>query len=133
MYLSYLMGAPKITDEELKTLGVEIVSKSDSGSRRLKIPSEKIDDYRKLVIEKLDLGFWNEYLDEKNIHFIFKSTSGDIQEYLLAPDNEKEISKRCSEFNGDPIEKTANVYKYIFENEFYSGTMEKYYKEMISR
>ena len=127
------MGAPKITDEELQSVGIEIVSRADSGSRRLKIPSEKIDEYRKLVIEKLGLGFWNEYLDEKNIHLIFKSTNGDIQEYLLSPDNEKEISKLCSAFNGDPVEKTSNVYKYIFENEFYSGIMEKYYNEMINR
>ncbi|OGI36035.1 MAG: hypothetical protein A2283_09810 [Lentisphaerae bacterium RIFOXYA12_FULL_48_11] len=89
MYLSYLMGAPKITDEELKAFGIEIVSKTDSGSRRLKIPFKKIEDYHRLVVEKLDLGFWNEYLDENNIHFIFKSASGDIREYLLSPDNEK--------------------------------------------
>lgn len=37
-YLSYLMGAGEITDEELKSLGVEIVNKNAEGHYELKIP-----------------------------------------------------------------------------------------------
>ncbi|MEK7566749.1 MAG: hypothetical protein AAB527_01285 [Patescibacteria group bacterium] len=37
-YLSYLMGAGKITNEELKNLGVEVVNKNTEGHYELKIP-----------------------------------------------------------------------------------------------
>ena len=68
MYLSYLMGAEKIDDEDLTNLGIDIVEKTGSKSRKLKIPSGKIEEYKSLIREKMTPGFWNEFLDENNIH-----------------------------------------------------------------
>jgi len=39
------MGASQIKDKELAELGVEIVDRTDSGSRMLKIPEVQIDSY----------------------------------------------------------------------------------------
>ena len=133
MYLSYLMGADKISDQDLTNLGIEIAEKTDSGSRKLKIPSEKIEGYKNLIREKMAAGFWNEFLDENNIHFIFKFKNGEIKEYILSPENEQEIDKICAELNNEPPEKTANVYKYISDNDFYHDFMMEHYKEMIER
>ena len=133
MYLSYLMGAEKVDDKDLTSLGIDIVEKTDSESRKLKIPSEKIEEYKNLIREKMTAGFWNEFLDENNIHFIFKSKNGEVKEYVLSPENETEISKLCSEFATAPQDKTANVYKYISDNDFYHDFMMKHYKEMIER
>lgn len=133
MYLSYLMGADKISDQDLVNLGIEIVEKTDSGSRKLKIPSDKIEGYKNLIREKMTLGFWNEFLDENNIHFIFKFKNGDVKEYVLSPENEREIDKICAELNNEPPDKTANVYKYISDNDFYHDFIMKHYKEMIER
>lgn len=118
MYLSYLMEAKDITDQELRSL--DIVGKTESGSKKLKIPSEKIDEYKSLIREKLEPGFWNEFLDENDIHFIFKFEGGDTKEYTLSPKNEQEIDKLCAEFNDEAPKTTANVYKYISENNFYT-------------
>lgn len=133
MYLSYLMGADKILDQDLTDLGIEIAEKTDSGSRKLKIPSEKIDGYKNLIREKITPGFWNEFLNENNVHFIFKFKNGEIKEYVLSPENEREIDKICAELNNEPPDKTANVYKYISDNDFYHDFMMLHYKEMIDR
>jgi len=133
MYLSYLMGAYQISDQELATLSIEIVGKTDSGSRKLKITSESIEQYKNLIREKMTPGFWNEFLDENGIQFIFKFENGDIKEYMLSLENEQEIDGLCAKLNNEPPEKTANVYKYISENDFYHDFMVEHYKEMIER
>jgi len=127
------MGAKEITDEDLTDLGIEIVGRTESGNRKLKIPSERIEGYKGLIRAKMDPGFWNEFLDEKGIHFIFKFGNGDIKEYILSLENEQEIDDLCAKFNNEPPEKTANVYKYISENDFYHHFMMKHYKEMVER
>lgn len=127
------MGANKISDQELTALGVEIVDKTDSESRKLKIPSESIETYKSLIQEKMTSGFWNEFLDENNIHFIFKYENGDVEEYTLSPKNENKIDALCAKLNNEPPEKTANVYKYISDNDFYHDFMMEHYREMIER
>lgn len=127
------MGAKEITDQDLNELDIEIVGKTESGSRKLKIPSERIEEYRNLIRTKMDPGFWNEFLDKKGIYFIFKFENGDIKEYTLSPDNEQKIDNLCIKFNNEPPDKTANVYKYISENDFYRDFMWKHYQKMIER
>lgn len=133
MYLSYLMGADKISDHELTAFGIEIVGKTESGSRKLNIPPSAIKVYRDLIKEKITPGFWNEFLDENEIQFIFKLEDGTIREYTLSPENEREINELCSKLNNEPPDKTANVYKYISGNDFYHDFMMEHYKEMIER
>ena len=132
-YLSYLMGAGQITDEDLINLGIEIVEKIKSGNRKLKIHENKIENYKNLIKEKMTPGFWNEFLNKEGIHFIFKLEDGNIKEYTLSLENEQEIDNLCAKLNNEPPEKTANVYKYISDNDFYHDFMMKHYKDMIER
>jgi hypothetical protein len=127
------MGAKDISDEEILDLGIETVGKTDSGSRKLKVPANALENYKNLIREKLTLGFWNAIVGEKEIIFIFKFEDSRIKEYVLSSDNEEEISRLCSEFNKDPLEKTANVYKYISGNEFYRDFMLKHYRGLMER
>lgn len=133
MYLSYLMGAEYISDQELTTLGIEIVEKTDAGNRKLIIPSETIEQYQNLIREKMTAGFWNEFLDEHGISFIFKLENGDRKEYTLSPENEQEIDGLCARLNNESPDKTANVYKYLSENDFYHDFLLEHYREMIER
>lgn len=132
-YLSYLMGAEKIEDNELEILGINIEEKDTDGDRSIKIPEEKLSQYIELVKTKMTNGFWNEIIGEKEILFLFKFKDGSIKEYELSPENEQEIDKLCAEFNNEPPEKTANVYKYISDNKFYHDFMIEHYSDMISR
>ncbi|MBI4032718.1 hypothetical protein HY374_03370 [Candidatus Berkelbacteria bacterium] len=133
MYLSYLMGAEQIEDQELEALGVTIVGHAGHGNRKLKIPSQRVDDYRILIKEKMTPGFWNEFLDERAIHFIFKLKDHTVKEFTLSPDNEREIDTLCAQLNNEPPDKTANVYRYIADNDFYHDFMTKHYQALVER
>ena len=132
-YLSYLMGAERIEDKELEDLSVKIENKDSDGDRSIKIPEEKLSQYIELIKNKLTNGFWNEIIGTKEIIFIFKFNGGSIKEYRLSPKNEQEIDKLCAEFNNEPPDKTANVYKYISDNKFYHDFMIEHYSDMINR
>lgn len=131
-FLSFLMGVGGVQDKDLLDLGVEIVEKDSDGDRKLKIPAESLPKYFELVKNGLNSGFWNEVVGSEEITFIFKFKDGRTKEYKLNIDNEKEISQLCTEFNNDPIEKTANVYKYISGNKFYHDFMMEHWAEMIN-
>ena len=132
-YLSFLMGASNITNNDLRIINIDIERQDPDGDRGLKIPKASLVKYIELIKQKLSEGFWNEIVGEEEIIFIFKFKGGSIQEYRLSPENGKEIGKLCSEFNNDSEEKTANVYKYISENKFYQDFMIEHYSKMINR
>jgi len=131
-YLSYLMGAKDISDEEIKSLDISIEDRNDE-DRSLKIPEEKLLQYIELVKAKLSKGFWNEIIGASEITFIFKFDDGSIKKYILSPENEQEIDKLCAKFNNEPADKTANVYKYISDNNFYHDFMVEHYSNLINR
>ncbi len=130
-HLSYLMGADQIADSELAALGITLVGKTKSGSRKLQLQEGSLGKYTELVRNKMDTGFWNEILGEKEILFIFKFKDGHIEEYTLSPANHQQISDLCMEFNHEPPGKTAIVYKYLSENDFYHDFMLEHYGKMI--
>lgn len=132
-YLSYLMGAKTVQDSELEHRGIRIKGKSESGSLMLEIPSASLGSYIELVKKKLEEGFWNEIVGEKEILFIFKFKGAEIQEFKLSPENEAEVGKLCMEFNHEPPGKTDIVYKYLSENSFYHDFMMKHYGDLINR
>lgn len=131
-YLSYLMGAKDISDEEIKSLDISIENRNDE-DRSLKIPEEKLSQYIELIKAKLTRGFWNEIIGAGEIIFVFKFDDGSIKKYILSPENEQEIDKLCAKFNNEPADKTANVYKYISDNKFYHDFMVEHYSNLINR
>lgn len=133
IYLSYLMGAEEISDHDLESLGIRIVEKTSSGSRKLEIPPVAILVYVELIKEKLSDGFWNEVVGSDEIRFIFKLRDGSVKEIILSPDTEREIDAFCADLNDEPPDKTANVYKYLSENDFYHDFVLEYYADQIAR
>jgi hypothetical protein len=127
------MGAAEIQDKELSDIGIKILGKSQSGSRKLKLSTDHLSQYINLVKTKLTNGFWNEVVGSDDIVFVFKFKDGKVRELTLKPSNEKVISELCSKFNGDPLDKTTNVYKYVSENDFYRDFMLEHYSNLINR
>ncbi len=127
------MGADNIEDKELINLGVSIEETKADGDRTLKIPDYSLSGYIELMKTKLNNGFWNEMVEEKEIIFVFKLKDGSIKEYRLSPENEQEVDNLCAELNNEPPEKTANVYKYISDNKFYHDFMMNHYADLINR
>lgn len=123
-YKSYLMGGPKITNNDLKKIGIKIVEEKKDGDRLLLIPNDKIENYIQLIELKLNKGFWNEVVGNKII-FIFKSKTGQIKKFTLNDKNTEEIAKLCSKFNKEPYENTSDLLGYLLDNEFYSDYVAK--------
>jgi hypothetical protein len=126
-YLSFLMGADAIDDEELTSLDVEILRGAGSGFRGLLIPEKSLAAYKTLVREKLAPGFWNDILGREEVFFIFKLADGAVRELTLSEDTRSEIAHLCSSLNKDPIEKTSDVLRYLAGNPFYRELIEAFY------
>lgn len=122
-YLSFLMGASTISDEELSCLGIEIVDRFRSGIRGLLISRASLLAYRDLVREKIEPGFWNDIVGRTEIFFLFKLPDGTVEELTYSAGNREEIGRLCAELNKDPIEKTSDVPRYLAENPFYRELM----------
>jgi len=131
-YLSFLIGAPAISDDELSRIGVDIVERFGSGVRGLLIPSSGMEAYKDLVREKLDPGFWNEMVSRHEIVFLFKLVDNSLKELIYSQENQAEIARLCSEFNGDSIEKTSDIPRYLAGNRFYRGLMVESYHVTLS-
>ncbi len=126
VYKSYLMGASPITDEELIALNIKLEHCEDSESRKLTIPATSIEAYKDLVRNKLDNGFWNDFVCDDLIYFIFKMPDGEIKEFVYDEEDRLTIAELCSKLNHDPIEKTSDLLNYLAENEFYTEAVEAY-------
>ncbi len=122
-YLSFLMGASAISDEELRARGVEIREREGNDSRGLCIPESALDSYMELIRRSLPPGFWNDIVGRSAVIFIFKTSGGAVKELVYSPGNREEIARLCSRMNGDPIEKTSDVLRYMAANGFYRDAM----------
>ena len=126
-YYSYLMGGAKISNEELLSLHIDIGVSSESGNRKLTIPSKSLEVYKQIIWEKMEEGFWNDILGDKEIVFIFKFRGGAVEEFVLSKENQARIAELCHEFNGDPLKKTGDILHYLAGNSFYRGFINKQY------
>jgi leucyl-tRNA synthetase len=115
---SYLMGASQISDQDLRNIGVEIVEKLESGSRKLQIPKTGIEKYEELIKEKLDNGFWNEYISDE-IVFMFKDKKGEVERIELNLESEKKIDELAEGYNGKGWTQKQSVWAWIAENDWY--------------
>jgi len=121
------MGAEQISDTELGSLGIEIVDGAGSPCRALRIPEAALERYKALVREKLTAGFWNEIVGAQNIVFIFKLADATLTEMHYSASNSAEIGRLCSALNGDTLEKTSDVLRYLAENSFYRDFISAHY------
>jgi leucyl-tRNA synthetase len=104
-YKSYLMGAENISDDDLSKIGINIVDKTETGSRKLEIPKKSIGKYEELISKKLSSGFWNEYIGDK-IMFIFKHKDNKTEKLEYNHDNIDKINSLTADFSDDKSGKT---------------------------
>lgn len=116
---SYLMGGEEISSKDLQELGIKVLETTKEGYRKLEIPKEKIEEYEKLIVEKMTPGFWNEYIS-REIVFIFKDKAGKIKRFVLDKENEEEIDRLGEEYNGRVWKKKSSVWKWLAKNDTYT-------------
>jgi hypothetical protein len=122
-YLSLLMGAPSLSEAALRGAGVEVLERYGENLLGLLVPSDSVTAYKKLVRDCLQPGFWSDLVSPEEIIFVFKLRDGTVREYVLDDGNRAEISALCSELNGDPLHKTADLPNYFAANLFYRDVM----------
>ena len=126
-YLSFLMGADAIADGELTSLGIQIAKGAGTPFRGLLIPAASLSAYKALVREKLTPGFWNDILGRHEIVFVFKLVDGTQRELELSDATRSEIARLCSSLNGDPIEKTTDMPRYLAGNPYYRELIDAFH------
>ena len=118
-YLSFLMAAPEISDEELSRLGIEVVETFGSGIRGLLIPGDRLVAYKALVRDRMRPGFWNEMVGREEMFFLFKLRDGTLKEFRYSAETRDEIARLCTELNKDPVKRTSDMPRYLASNPFY--------------
>ena len=126
-YLSFLMGAPNISDEELSKLSISVVETTNGGSRCLLIPQDCVQAYKELIQAELEPGYWNELVGRDAIVFLFKLVDGTLKEFTYSAATRVEIAHLCSELNDDPIKETSDIPGYLARNTFYRELMVAHY------
>jgi hypothetical protein len=66
-YLSFLMGADAIADDELTDLGVEFLQGPGSAFRGILIPANRVSAYKAPMRLKITPCFWNDIVGHQEI------------------------------------------------------------------
>ena len=100
-----IVWGQNITKNDLENIGVKIIEEIKTNNveynemiRKVEIPLEKINDFEKLILEKVSKGYWNEYVGPDGVIYNFKQTDTTSKRIKLSVDTEKEIAKFCYEF-----------------------------------
>lgn len=116
MYHSYVMGIDD-SIQELTAEGFEI--KNDGNNYMVAFPKEKSSAWEIFISSHLELGYWNEYLTEDGVVFLFHLDIG-IVRYEVHDFNNDEVLSLC--------EKLCEC---KFESLKHMLTGNHYYKEII--
>ena len=114
---SFVMG---IAEEELNNVGVTIIDGTKDGFFKVHIPFNKLEEYKKVVREKMSSNYWNEFSTANGFYFIFKHKDGHLEELDLSEETNDLIDRYGMTFNDKEPEKCAkNVYSWLAGNSLY--------------
>jgi len=114
---SYVMG---VNEKAIKEFGGKIIEKTKDGFFKLKVPFDKLENYKEFIRKNLKPGFWNEFSTSKGFYFIFKHKTGKIEEFELDEKTNDIVDKYGMTFNDEkPNDTPENVYSWLAKNDFY--------------
>jgi len=124
MCKSFVMGVDKQFKNYLAKINVKIVEETKDGFLKILIPFDKIEEYKALIREHMNNGFWNEFSISKGFYFIFKDKNGNIEEYKLNKENNDKIDTYSWQYNNEtPPQEPENVYSWLAKNDFYQDIL----------
>lgn len=98
---------------ELKNEGFEI--RGDGGNYRLAFPKEKSAVWEAFISKHLEMGYWNEYITEHGVVFLFQMEEG-IRRYEVCDFSNDEVLALCEELCQCKFESLKQMLK---ENDYY--------------
>ncbi|MFO0971349.1 MAG: class I tRNA ligase family protein [Candidatus Saccharimonadales bacterium] len=115
---SYIMGQKNITEEDIRGIGGIVDKVTDSGSLCATFPKSATQQFEALITEKMEPGFWNEYIGDE-IVFIFKHKDGRIERFILSEETNDAIRKLGNAFNNQEDDPCVRVEDWLNNNEWY--------------
>lgn len=117
MYYSYVMG-----------IGDEIHTLRDSGfiieqfgnNYGVAFPKEKADEWEQFISQYLELGYWNEYLSDDGVIFLFHLEDG-LKRYNVKDYKNDEVLSLCEKLCECKFKSIKDMLK---ENHYYSDKMD---------
>ena len=114
---SYIIGMGNLSSD-LAKLGVEIVEKMPNGNMKAVIPETVLTEYEHLIGEKIKPGYWNEYLTDNEVVFIFKDKNGKLERIVWDEHDDQALLKRCMEYSNEQFESIRSM---LDANDWYRG------------
>lgn len=126
MARTYIMVQKNISQEDILSLGGITKRVADNGHLCVEFPVSKAKEFEELIIKKMEPGFWNEYLTNKEVVFIFKHKDNKIERFVLGEDNGHKICMLGNEFNGQPKpSEYETVWQWLENNSWYAPIVPK--------
>ena len=114
MFYSYVMGVDDSIGQ-LKSEGFCI--EKDGGNYMVSFPPECARRWEEFISGRLEEGYWNEYLAEDRVVFIFHLPEG-VQRYEVVGFKNDEVLRLCEKLCECRLE---SIYSMLSENQFYKG------------
>ena len=116
-YRSYVMGQKNITSDDIETIGGTVHEITAQGHLCVTFPASSDDAFEQLIKDKMEPGFWNEYVGEKVV-FIFKSDTDGLLRTEWDNNNELDILRLCEDYANA---KFGGIKEMLEGNEWYTG------------
>ena len=116
MYNSYVMGVDDSIDQ-LKTEGFGV--ERDGGNYRVSFPPEKAARWEEFISERLEEGYWNEYLAKGKVVFLFQMPGG-VKRYEVVGFENSEVLALCEKLCECRLE---SIHAMLLGNHFYADKL----------
>lgn len=93
MNYSYVMGIG-VSITGLKENG--FIIQNDGDNFMVSFPKEKADLWERFISQNLEVGYWNEYLTDDGVVFLF-NLEGRIKKYIVYNYDNEEVLRLCEE------------------------------------
>lgn len=124
MYYSYVMGISNSIDE-LKTKG--FIIEKDGNNFMVSFPKKMALIWETFISEQLQFEYWNEYIADNHVVFLFHLKDG-IKRYEVYNFQNEEVLKLCKELCNCRF---GSIRKMLEGNRFYKDKTELIKKEGI--
>ena len=126
MARTYIMGQKNITKNDIESLGGKVESVTDKGYLCVEFPITKTAEFEKIISEKMEPGFWNEYMTNEKVVFIFKYKDGKLERFELDDENAHKICVIGNQFNDDPEPRAdETAWQWLENNSWYAPIVPK--------
>ncbi len=117
MFYSYAMG---LDDSVLTLENQGFTVNRDKDNYTVSFPKEKAKTWETFILERLRTGYWNEYLTDDSVVFLFCLNEG-AKRYEVRDFNNDEVLALCEKLCN---QKFGSLKSMLTGNSFYKGIIE---------